>query len=218
MKPDQQQKLWLQDYLRQVLTYRETYEEVYDHILLALEDRPGQQFFETTINDIVNADFGGMNGLMRLEESCKSNIVKQVRQRYWYYFMMWLKFPRIIFTVPAFLLIYYGIIHKHGILIFILFSTMIITAICLLSIRAFKTGYVFGEKKEALRDTIFRKIAYRPIFVMLLSNLLPFRYIHFGHNNTLAPFVWAACIIALAIHIICFLKLYKDEFAISIIQ
>lgn len=159
-----------------------------------------------------------MNGLMRLEEDCKSNVEKKVRQQYWYYFILWLKFPRIIFTIPAFLLIYYGFTHKHGILIFILFSIMIITAICLLSIRAFKIGYVFGEKKEALRDTIFRRIAYRPIFLMAISNLFPFRYIHFGHNSTLAPVVGAACIIALVIHVACFLKLYKDEFAISIIQ
>lgn len=46
MRPSQQQKLWLQDYLRQVLTYRETYEEVYDHVLVALEDKPEQQFLK----------------------------------------------------------------------------------------------------------------------------------------------------------------------------
>ena len=46
MTPTNQQQQWLKDYLRAVLTYRETYEEVYDHVLLALEDKSKDDFFE----------------------------------------------------------------------------------------------------------------------------------------------------------------------------
>ena len=38
MKPSQQQQQWLKEYLYQVIKYRETYLEVYDHVLTALEN------------------------------------------------------------------------------------------------------------------------------------------------------------------------------------
>jgi hypothetical protein len=44
MKPTEQEKQWLKEYLYQALTYRETFDEVYDHILLALEHKEAQLF------------------------------------------------------------------------------------------------------------------------------------------------------------------------------
>jgi hypothetical protein len=222
MEPNLQQKQWLKDYLRSVLTYRETYEEVYDHVLLALENRPADRFFESSVSAIIEGDFGGSNGLMRLEENCKSGVIIETRKAYWRYFVTWLKFPRIIFTALGFLSIYCTIAYFSKISVLVtlvaLFCIMIIAPVFLLSVRGFKIGHLFGDKKELLKDSVFRRMAYRPIFYIWISNAFPFRFINFGHNKNIGPIFFSASFVVLIIHVICFLKLYKDEFKISITQ
>ncbi len=63
MKLDARQDELLKHYLRKVFLYRETYEEVYDHMISALEERPYTVSFQYAVNDIIRRDFGGHNNL-----------------------------------------------------------------------------------------------------------------------------------------------------------
>ncbi|MFD2866016.1 hypothetical protein [Mucilaginibacter antarcticus] len=46
------EKLWLKDYLYQIMEYRETYEEVYDHMVLAVAEAPEEKHFESVVAGI----------------------------------------------------------------------------------------------------------------------------------------------------------------------
>ncbi|MGY4384821.1 hypothetical protein ACVWYN_001855 [Pedobacter sp. UYP24] len=59
-------------------TYRETYYEVYDHILNALEEYEGE-FNIKLVEEIVNSDFGGFGQILEDEKECQ----RQVTLKYW---------------------------------------------------------------------------------------------------------------------------------------
>lgn len=107
MKPTEQEKQWLQDYLYQSLSYRETYSEVYDHILLALEDRPAREFFASTVNDIIEEDFGGSINMLNMEVECTYTVKEDIISQYRNNINRWFKFPLIIYTTATFFSLYY---------------------------------------------------------------------------------------------------------------
>jgi hypothetical protein len=220
MKPDEQQKQWLQDYLRAVLTYRETYTEVYDHILVALENKGSEPVFETTINNIIQEDFGGSNGLMNLEEQCKQAVIKNVRKQYWNYFFDCFKFPFVIFSIMIVFCEYYISRYFSVAAIAAIFCFVLLSPIILLAIRGYKTGYVFGNIKTALRDHVFRRIAYKPFYWLLISMAIPFRWfkIHIHFDRDFHIIYLSLVLLLLMIHAFSLFKLYKDEFKMSITQ
>jgi len=73
MTPDARQDELLKRYLRKVFFYRETYEEVYDHMLSALQVQPAGIPFEAAVNNIICNDFGGHNNLLVMERNCKKS-------------------------------------------------------------------------------------------------------------------------------------------------
>jgi hypothetical protein len=83
MKPTEQEKQWLKEYLYQALTYRETFDEVYDHILLALEHKEAQPFFESTVYQIIDEDFGGSINMLNMEVECQITTNSEVKSQYW---------------------------------------------------------------------------------------------------------------------------------------
>jgi hypothetical protein len=71
MKLTEQEDQFLKQYLSKVLKYRETYDELYDHIITALSHRATITSFEETIADIISDDFGGPGNLLKLEKASK---------------------------------------------------------------------------------------------------------------------------------------------------
>lgn len=238
MEPNLQQKQWLKEYLRSVLTYRETYEEVYDHVLLALENRPADRFFESSVNAVIEDDFGGSNGLMKLEENCKSGVVHEITKQYRSAFTKWLTSLSAIYTILFAVAIYYicGHVRYSGLYVFAAFLFMILTPVFLLPIRRFKNGYKFGDIKASAKDSIFRSIAYLPfrillyltafesIFNLILYRVFLFHQKHPDHrtDGNITKVNFSVTLIAIfilsIIHIISFYKIYKNEFKISIIK
>ncbi|MEB0262970.1 MULTISPECIES: hypothetical protein [unclassified Mucilaginibacter] len=69
MKPSEQQLKVLQAYLYKTLSYRETYEEILDHVLTAIEvkRRSGDmRDIGVVFQDVVDTDFGGYRGIEEL--------------------------------------------------------------------------------------------------------------------------------------------------------
>jgi hypothetical protein len=113
-----------------------------------------------------------------------------------------------------------------------LFAIIVITPFIpylLLAIRGFQYGYTFGSRKSSLRDSILRKIAFKPILYGLMFNLLSsitalilrnmFHY-HANHlirsNKNINPVFLTIIGVLVTIHLLTFLKLLKNEFKISI--
>lgn len=162
MKPTYEQKQWLRDYLHKVMKYRETYEEVYDHILLAIANEPEHEFFETTIANVINRDFGGTDGLYQLEENCKLAVDTTAQAQFRNNFKNWFISQQAIFTVALFM----GLVYlqfsplKTGTALFLVFVILLLLPLIICSVRAVRLGYKYGENKTSIKDEVFRKVAF----------------------------------------------------------
>jgi ABC-type multidrug transport system fused ATPase/permease subunit len=227
MKPNQQQKQWLQDYLYQVMAYRETYEEVYDHILTALEEKPEQQFFERTVSEIITDDFGGHNSLLEMEENCKNAVGREVISHYWNYFGAFLKSSLVILTAVIASVIYYVASHISFISMAVIYFIIFYMPVFLLAIRGFRIGYKFANTKTTMWDNVFRKVVYKPFLYYLLASTLfnslfiSLSYVFHYNTGTYIPgirdcYFLTIILTALTIHTLSYLRLYRDEFRASL--
>jgi hypothetical protein len=77
MKPTPNQKQYLKDYLYETVEYREVYEEVYDHILTALESVPDGALFIDAAYDIMENDLGGKAGIIKMQAKYKKIAIRE---------------------------------------------------------------------------------------------------------------------------------------------
>lgn len=219
MKTTLQQEEILRKYLRKVLLYRETYEEVYDHILTALQQKPQHVSFQDSVNQIIKDDFGGGRGLIKMEKKCYKLASDEAISQQWNYFKSNFKFPKLIYTLILFLTIYFivsKIAYALFIIAFLVFAGFVVPGLLIL-FRYFNVGYFTLDTKKSIKDNIMRKIAYLFYQVilfplMLLSN----------HKKYIDFFIIEHTIIItlgitiLILYIMSFIKLSKDEFKVYI--
>ncbi len=218
MKPTLQQEEILRKYLRDALAYRETYEEVYDHILSALEQKPQGIPFQEAVNQILNDDFGGGKGLVEMEKKCYQSVVDETIGQQWKYFKSNFKFPNLIYTLILFLTIYFivsKIAFASFIIVFLVFAGILVPGLFML-IRYYWMGYFTLDTKKSIKDKIMGKIAGR------CSQLIMFTMLFLSNKKHLAINSWVSnytAIVTLTVtvfifYILSFIKLSKDEFKV----
>jgi hypothetical protein len=234
MKPTTEEKQWLQEYLYQALSYRETYAEVYDHILLALEDRPAREFFASTVNDIIEEDFGGSINMLNMETECKVTTNSEVKSQYWHIVGGWFTTPLIAYTVVIFALLFFALsLNNFKIKMAIgiaSFLVGVLLPIILISVRSFKIGRTYGDTKECIRDRAFRWLIYGFFLVSMfvlgpVSNFLKVIMMHAFHYHSDKEFgvsisghiLTATNLMIVIIHFLSLVKLYRDEFKTGMI-
>lgn len=218
MKPNLQQKQQLQDYLRKGLKYRETYEEVYDHILVALENKAGASSFNGTVNEIIREDFGGSKNLWRIEENFRKSVAKDMSSQFWQCFSTYMKFPLAMYTVIISAIVYYIIyyINMQPVAferIFILFAFL---PALLVPVRYYKIGYIFKDTKKSVRDNIFVWIAQFPLRLCICSNMLLLIYhkAAFSFLGSFEPLILTIIAVAEITLLLAVVKLSSAEFKI----
>ncbi|MCC8423938.1 hypothetical protein [Mucilaginibacter sp. UR6-11] len=151
------------------MMYRETYEEVYDHMLLAIENHPEQQYFATVVLDILEKDFGGNNGLLVLEENCRRAVEATAQARFRNNFKRWFVPPLVIVTAAMFIGLFYLQLPnvKTGGALLLLFVLLVILPTIICSVRAAQLGYKYGENKTSIKDEVFRRLAFTSDHVLL---------------------------------------------------
>jgi hypothetical protein len=232
MRPDDEQKQWLLQRLRKVLKYHETYEEVYDHVLLAQESRPKEKSFEDAAELIITDDFGGNKGLFTMEKSCRDAVVTGVWKQYWRYFFSYFKFPYVLYLACIAVIAGYIAVHTSFGVIILSCSIGIICAIMvpvlLFAGRKFKLGYKLNGPQKLLKDSILAALAFRPckffwwcIFLAILQhdtqNMINYNAV-FDLWKQIAPAILIVIFIAATIHCISFIRIIKGEFKISMIR
>jgi uncharacterized membrane protein len=221
MNPTQQEKQWLHKYLYQALVYRETYEEVYDHILLALADKPAQPFFESMVNDIIDEDFGGFEGMAKIESGYQKQTIREMQKKYLSYLIEFLRLPLIGFFIISAVIACY--IIKQPLFNLWLFAGIIvlmgIIPSILNTIRYIRSGYIMRDNKRSVKDDAFIWLKYFP--GVLISLFVIFHYWVVKDTpadwlkNT-SPVMLTLVIVAYALHTLSVCRVYKDEFKISI--
>lgn len=228
MTPSEQQKQWLKDYLYQTMQYRETYEEVYDHMLVAIENAPEQKFFESVVADIITADFGSNNGLYDLEQKCLRTAVISANTQYVQFFKSWFAIPRITVSTIIFLFLLSVNYLNHFATSIIFVSLWLVFPVILFVVRKITSRVIDIKSKPSVRDEIFRRITFRSTYLIWIWSVtlkyitflmkylfnLPFRLTY----SAIADNILSGAILALMIvHILSVIELYRSEFKTQMI-
>lgn len=224
MKPSLQQEENLRIYLRKVLLYRETFEEIFDHIITALEEKNEGLSFQEAVNQIINDDFAGGKGLVEMEKKCYQSIADETIGQQWNYLKSNFKFPNLIYTLILFLTIYFIVseIAFAPFIIAFLVTTGIVVPIIFRLTRYFYIGYFTLDTKSSIKDKIMKKIAAIP--AMLINPGMMFIWIFLLNRNTnnLNLLVTDHAIIVTFIitmfilYVISFVRLSRNEFKVYI--
>jgi len=81
MKPNDEQVLAIRQYLGKHLKYSETRDEMFDHILTALEHVPGELTFGEAMNDVIK-NIGGLKGIAMIERAAKMAAIRAMLKAY----------------------------------------------------------------------------------------------------------------------------------------
>jgi len=220
MKPTIEQETMLKDYLRKAFLYRETYAEVYDHILSAVNHQKNDDLsFEEAVNQIICEDFGGHKQLALMENKAKKQAVKEGRKKYLHYFIEYFKWPYLLLTFCFTVFIYFTVaqIGFSTIVLQALFAVVLLIPGAVALQRYYKLGYLFGDTKKSIRDDVFYAIAIVPVrlfvWVCIISPLA-------GNNSIWQQFTPAGItlfFVASSIYMLSLIKLYQEEFKMKAI-
>jgi hypothetical protein len=217
MKLTEQEDQFVKQYLSKILKYRETYDELYDHIVTALSHKTSITSFEQSVYDIVTDDFGGYDNLMKLEKASKKVAVKDTIGLFLIYFTGYFKFPKLVYTVAGIVMIYYFAPHVQlklwtvlgNCLVMIVFPQLYYFA---LMIKKFaflqkrdKKGYVF---KPTFKLNVIAAMGTLPIWIYLLCDFLSPIYLSFWRSPH--PVLLTSFLIISVLYALSLMKLYRD--------
>lgn len=209
------QKKELRALLWENVKFKETYYEVYDHILTALEAYEDNDLeFDELIEQIINEDFGGMDMLLTMEAKREEIVVKQVRARHWQHIMSYFSLPLFIITLFVTGMAFYlgAYISRDSVI-----KMVAVTAI--LPIIPFLSKLFNLEYKASIKDGVVKEAGIRGVFIL---NLVLFPPLFFLDDTTYHFFnqahVALTTVVAVLFTINClsFIKLYRDEFKMKI--
>ncbi|RFZ95359.1 hypothetical protein D0C36_07470 [Mucilaginibacter conchicola] len=218
MKPTPQQTAELTNYLKKELKFRESFEEIYDHILSALEHKADDANFQDTVNAIIKEDFGGHNRLPEIEKRIATSIADDCRRKFRGFFVDQLKAPSIFYYLPIGAALYFILdaLQLAPKAVQVVFVLIMFCPSFLALFRYFKGGYAFEDRSASARDKVFGFTTWLPLWltgglILWMPKLDVYFIAHaiWGSGSYVLP----AILLTLAMmYNVAVYKLYSDEF------
>jgi hypothetical protein len=213
MKATEQQLEFLRDYLQKSLIYRETYDELYDHILSAIEYQKEDTSFEDAINNIIKSDFGGHQNLLKIEKATKEALVKETINTYLKYFLYYFRLPGLFYTLIIALVSYdfFAQMDFGPKVILCVFAVLVLFPGVIWFLRLYSTGYMLDTTRKSAKDKLFENLAGLPgricLIPLFISNLSYYKMLSANNYYLITVFFVLGVFYNAALY-----KLYKHEF------
>jgi hypothetical protein len=217
MTPTSNQDKELRTYLRKVFVYRETYEEVYDHIISAVNEKPEDISFEQAVNNVINEDFGGHKNLVNIEANSKAAIKKDIRRQQSAYFWSFFKFPNLIYVL-IFALVLYRLLALMPLTSNVIRGMFLVLSFLpwlAMPVRYYLTGYLLGDTKRSVKDNAMSNWSMIPFQVFCAGNVLMVINKDYHFTNGLNLYCITVGIVLFAIYTLAFFKLSRAEFKVD---
>nr|MBC7613245.1 hypothetical protein [Pseudopedobacter sp.] len=222
MKPNQNEKAWLDKLVYQNVKYNETYYEVIDHVISALENEKDENItFHQKLNQIWDEDFGGYENLPFLEKQREKEVNKQIAKRRLEIFKSYFKLPLIIgtftFSIAFYFVSYY--FFSNTTLFFILIFSF--AAPSLISWVMYWKTKQYNFIKPSIKNkkiTRSRDLAYRIIYLPIAFS---FAFLHVFYNFSIkidqifSP-LFVILITIFILHNSSYFRLYKETFKMEL--
>lgn len=220
LKPEQITEL--KALVSDMVDYHETYQELYDHILTALEKKDQNIEFLDAVDAIVDEDFGSYECLFKTEDERLKIVSGQIIKQQQRNFIGYLKLPMIILTVAIGVFFYFAT-NRFLELRPLQIALMITAILPLLIIWVGKMMLAFKdceERKRSVRDVQIQKLAYLSFCVMQM--LISASRWFFKDIDGLSTFmqlhsaVIATLFTVYVVYVLSFFKLYRQEFKMQL--
>lgn len=221
MKLTEEQLVLLTETLNDRLKYSETYDEVYDHVLTALEDVDDSIPLGEAVNTIMLNDFGGFKGLRKIENERRWTVARQMISKQLLFFADYLKFPLLPLTILLYVILYYCMVRwQFNLFNMFMFNTSMFMIIFSAHYWKLKTGYKSKKISKSIKLTSLVAISQFPYFSVTITffilgfigrNILKSPDFFNLYNTT--PIVTSSLSTLYLIYIVAFFRLFKSELA-----
>jgi len=201
------------------IQYREIYDEIFDHISSAIEEKQHSgdtRKISIIFDDVVASHFCGYEGVAKLEMTQKSDYLRKVRKRIWANFMYYVNLKSLAFTVLIMLM---SLMLPTGKLSFgIMVGLLIVAGFAPSAYVYFKIRRIKrpGEKKSLIYNETIRR-ANLPALVIYCGIWMPkLPYIIFDKEPpfklyNVPPVILAFVLALMLIYIFSYVRLCKQE-------
>src|SRR4051812_40527688 len=115
MKLNEEQLANLQQELNHAVKYKETYDELYDHILTEIGTYDAQQpYTPAMVKQIIDNNFGGYEALKQTEKDRVKLVTAAMRKKHWQHMMEFFNFPVAAFTLAITIAAYFAAANPAG--------------------------------------------------------------------------------------------------------
>jgi len=220
MKPNQEQLGVIQDILGSVTNYKETYSELYDHILTALDALPDNTPFGSALHHIVEHELGGKKGITRIETNYKKAATKEIFKRYFIYFGNCFFSPFLLVGVASTTFFYWlfgkSFVDQPGLTVICMFINIIPTLIRRLVIAKARRDGTYG--KSSVIKSVYGWFGAFPLYLQVGLNAICFlvSLVYTPHFNSYL-YVNLSVFFLNTFNIISICKLCRDEFNLPLL-
>lgn len=158
MKLNQVQTATIKQLVSNEVKFNETYCEVYDHVITALESENVLPDIQKAYSDIIEEDFGGHRGIQQLETFRERQFKRSISSKRLNFFVLAIKWPGILISLPLGMAVYYCI-QRYLLLmpILLIIVAAMVLPMLLITIGNFITGLrnTGSIKSKSISDSAF---------------------------------------------------------------
>lgn len=217
MELTQEQKEEIKAYIIDVPRYRETYNELYDHILNSLKDNPGTYDINEVVF-IINNEFGGFQAIVEEEKLYQKQLSKRYNRLFLLEMLNTFKWPEIINNLS--LVVLCLILYNYNKNISAnLKPTLLSSVICFAIIAVFGFAKILLNRRKYSKYSILDNyMGFECTFGVAMVNI--FMQLFIGKNNLFNLSESGKSIAILGLFFFCsvyvraFIKFYNQKFKV----
>jgi len=214
MKPNDEQVIAIRQYLDKHLKYKETEDELFDHIVTALEHAPVELSLGEAMNHIIK-DIGGLKGIAKIEKTAKITAIRTMLTKYVDTLQQVCFSPFSIIIAVCTLVAYYLInrvlFGYFGLMLVMMMMTSFPSQI--ITKHVIRSSSLVNVKNDAFKTMFFAFSMLTPA-IILLSDLI-IRFCSLNFYQAIMPYICTMAVCISIVQALVFYKLTREEFQIK---
>lgn len=217
MKLDNEQISSIRQELNGVVKYQETFNEVFDHLMLVIAGMPdnGTVYPETLTNEVIELEFGGYDNLRAMEKASTKLAFKAMKKKHWQNITYFFNWPVIVFTIAMVIVGYYfcldAVNRKHLVGFTLICALLpIISLMCAKLYIKYKSWYHHEYRKASIKDGYIINAA------VLSNSIINVLLYVIDKSVILTGPISLLVFVLFSIYVLSFFKLYHQEYRLNV--
>jgi hypothetical protein len=214
-----EQSFYLRTLLWRNVKYQETYDEIYDHVITALESQAIINLsFDALVFKIISEDFGGFSTIRQKEKERSVVLIDTILNKMNARFLEYFCTRHLLVSAALYGFILWVIVNQPFFLLSMLLYTTILTPLGIICIHHLYNIATSG--KPSIKFLAIKHLALSFIGVLFID------FFHGGYKpykleKLIVPGIWSLVLSGILttcmVFVICFVKAYREELQIKLV-